>query len=74
VSCKFYGASGHPEFEKLLGSGGNQCALIVESFSPCRMEIAGQEVDFSRCELNGSQRAIQFENFVRLEFANVPKR
>lgn len=34
---------------RLLNSRGNQCGLIIHAHSPCRMEIAGQEVDWRSC-------------------------
>lgn len=36
-SCRFYGKNGM--FGMLIDQGGNQCALIIESYSPCAMEI-----------------------------------
>jgi hypothetical protein len=76
MKCKFYGtccaglmgSAAAPEFPVLLTQGGNQCGLIVEKYSPCRMEIAGQEVDFDQCELKGTARAEQFKNFERRQF------
>lgn len=57
-----------PEFRILVTNGGNQCGLIIESFSPCRMEIAGQEIDFDQCELKGTRRAEEFKDYERREF------
>jgi hypothetical protein len=35
----------------LMPTGGNQCALILTSHSPCRMEIAGELPDETACSL-----------------------
>jgi hypothetical protein len=51
-----------------VNQNGNQCALITESFAPCRMEMAGDTADLDRCELNGSARAIDIATFKRVEF------
>jgi hypothetical protein len=56
-----------PEFRVLVTQGGNQCGLIVESYSPCRMETAGLAVDFEQCELRGTGRADLFKDFERRE-------
>jgi hypothetical protein len=61
-----------PEFRVLVTQGGNQCGLIVESYSPCRMETAGLAVDFEQCELKGTGRAEIFQDFERREF--IPPR
>jgi hypothetical protein len=70
--CPYYGYHAVPEFQRLASQGGNQCGLIVESYSPCRMEVDGQLPDFAQCELNGSGRAIQFATFEVIEL--VPRR
>jgi hypothetical protein len=56
-----------PEFRVLVTQDGNQCGLIVESYSPCRMEMNGLAVDFEQCELKGSGRAELFQTFTRQE-------
>jgi hypothetical protein len=61
-----------PELRVLVTQGGNQCGLIVESYSPCRMEIAGLAVDFEECELKGTARAELLKDFERHEF--IPPR
>jgi hypothetical protein len=35
----------------LVAQGGNQCGLILDSYSPCRMEMRKEQPDFERCEL-----------------------
>lgn len=50
-NCPFYGVSWTPLCRPfmLLGTGGNQCALMVDSHSPCKLEIDGQPVDWKAC-------------------------
>jgi hypothetical protein len=55
MNCPFYGRSG-ARFPILLQSGGNQCALLVHSFSPCEMEMIGRAPDWKECELVKSFR------------------
>lgn len=55
MNCPFYGKHA-VAMEKLGGvlvdSGGNQCAIIARSFSPCVMEVwLGKEPDSNTCEL-----------------------
>ena len=38
--CRFYGMNGMAG--KLIPQGGNQCALIINSYSPCWMETEAQ--------------------------------
>ena len=47
--CRFYGHDG--QFGALIASHGNQCALVRESYSPCRMEIERRPVDETTCPL-----------------------
>jgi len=35
-----------------LDSDGNQCALKIRSYSPCQMEMAGDEPNWSECYFN----------------------
>jgi hypothetical protein len=53
MNCPFYGK--HPSIETGVimddPSGGNRCALIVDSHAPCLMEILGYPVDATSCEL-----------------------
>jgi hypothetical protein len=68
MGCKFYGAHAVPEFGAMFTQAGNQCALITGRYAPCRMEIAGEEVDFEKCELKGSRAAVEFAAFTRRDF------
>ena len=49
TGCRFYGMNGM--FGALIPIGGNQCALIVTSHSPCRMEMERESPDETRCPL-----------------------
>jgi hypothetical protein len=53
-ACPFYGFSGLGIMigAPLMDSRGNQCALQVESHSPCLMLIRGDKPDWAWCELN----------------------
>ena len=50
-NCPFYGYHlalvGRPFV--LLNSRGNQCAIVVDAFSPCYLEIEGKPVDWRVC-------------------------
>jgi hypothetical protein len=37
MSCRYYGKNGM--FGRLIHQGGNQCALIVDRYAPCQMEV-----------------------------------
>jgi len=47
----------------LVRSGGNQCALVTDSYRPCYMQLAGQQPELEACEWNGSARAVEFLQF-----------
>jgi hypothetical protein len=58
MNCPFYGRA---MYQKgvigaaipflLLDTNGNQCGLIADSHSPCRMEIDGETPDWRACIL-----------------------
>ena len=48
--CPFYGFNGM--WGSLLDSQGNQCALITTSYSPCQMEMAGQQPSWNLCPMH----------------------
>jgi hypothetical protein len=53
MSCPFYGKS-HAALQTagvLMDQGGNECALIFDSYAPCRMEMAGLAPDWASCPL-----------------------
>ena len=58
MNCPFYGrhmyiqgirGQGHPFL--LVEQKGNQCGLIVNSYSPCWMEQNGEPIDWKACPL-----------------------
>lgn len=59
MNCPFYGRHMYLSPTKegvmppfiLLDSQGNQCALVGDSFAPCRLEADGQPVEWSACPL-----------------------
>jgi hypothetical protein len=46
-NCPFYGYAMVGDIE--ISTGGNQCALIKNSHSPCRMEMEGKTPDWKIC-------------------------
>jgi hypothetical protein len=68
MNCPFYGHHASRSTRTLITSGGNECALIVEAYSGCRMETAGKDPDLELCELNGSGRAADFASFTQVMF------
>ena len=59
ANCPFYGRAmfvspiptrSHPPFV-LIPQSGNQCALVLSSNSPCRMELDGDTPDWQTCLL-----------------------
>lgn len=51
MSCPFYGKHASVEVGAIVEQHGNQCAIIVNSYSPCLMEQLGYPVDARACEL-----------------------
>jgi hypothetical protein len=59
MNCPFYGralyqtrfAATGPQPFVLIDSRGNQCAVVTDSHSPCRMEIHGEVPDWKTCPL-----------------------
>jgi len=48
--CPFYGFYG--AMGVFLDQKGNQCSLIVDSYSPCQMEKEGDAPDWNLCPFN----------------------
>lgn len=48
--CAFHGFSGMSDV--MMDSGGNQCALKTDSYSPCQMEMRGNKPYWSECPFN----------------------
>jgi hypothetical protein len=60
VDCPFYGhhlvkVEGRLPFLR-LDQDGNECALIVDAYSPCQMEIDGRDPDWKKCPIVESIR------------------
>jgi hypothetical protein len=59
-NCPFYGHSLVAIGRILLANQhGNQCALLVDSYSPCRREIAGEPVEWRGCPVLRSVSAFE---------------
>ena len=52
--CPFYGF--HFAMGLFMDSQGNQCAMMNDSYSPCRMEIAAKTPAWEQCPLNNRGR------------------
>lgn len=64
--CRYYGYAALERNRELVASHGNQCALIYNAHSPCRMEIEGDEPDLENCELHNTAREIDCRSFTIL--------
>lgn len=60
--CPFYGFS-HP-LPVLMDQGGNQCALITTSFSPCQMEINDQTPSWGECPFNNKKNETVIQKII----------
>ncbi len=49
MPCPFYGLGAHTDVLLLAATFGNQCALRVEGFAPCLMEVSGEEPAWGSC-------------------------
>lgn len=50
--CPFYGFH-YSGFQKVfMDSEGNQCAIIMQAYAPCKMEFRGQTPDWDKCPFN----------------------
>lgn len=51
MPCRYYGMS-HAVYNQtgeLISSGGNECGIYKQAFSPCALEVAGKPVDEEQC-------------------------
>lgn len=48
--CPFYGF--HAWQSMFMDQTGNQCALLIDSYSPCQMEVRNQKTDWNKCPFN----------------------
>ena len=62
--CPFYGYHFSERAGLLLDNGGNQCGLITDGYSPCRMEIDGLRVDWNVCPLNNRENSERFNRML----------
>jgi hypothetical protein len=53
--CPFYGYALVPDMMK--ASGGNQCAVITEAYTPCKMELVGETPDMNLCTVVNIRRS-----------------
>jgi hypothetical protein len=74
MSCPFYGRFAARTTRLLLATGGNQCGLIPETYTPCSMTSAGTEADWEQCDLNGCRRAEIFLQFATTSPATAAPR
>jgi hypothetical protein len=60
--CPFYGFryGGAPNI--FMDSEGNQCALMMKSYSPCKMEFNAQTPDWNKCPFNNEKNREALEN------------
>ena len=49
-ACPFYGFNAMMGI--LIDQNGNQCALITDSYSPCRMEMNSETPEWENCPAN----------------------
>jgi len=53
-ACPFYGFHIAPKYNAMVDQEGNQCALMMDSYSPCKMEIQGLEPCWNICSFYSS--------------------
>jgi len=68
TKCPLYGFA--YAIGNLIDSEGNQCAIITDRYSPCRMEILDQEICWKDCRFNSKESASNIEKI--LEFTIFP--
>lgn len=49
VNCPFHGCIGASG--ALQETDGNQCALVIDKFAPCELEVQGKAVDWRVCQV-----------------------
>ena len=60
--CPFYGFYTGPG--ALLDQKGNQCALMVDSYSPCQMGLQEQTPDWNKCRFNNEKNKRVIETII----------
>ncbi len=48
----------------MVDSKGNQCALVTDSYDPCRMETAGDEPNWSECPFNMKENEVKIQEYL----------
>ena len=61
TKCPFYGFTHLKNI--FADSYGNQCALVKNSYSPCKMEMDNQEVCWNKCKFD-RKKIFKFEEFL----------
>lgn len=61
--CPFYGFY-LSQMRVLIDQNGNQCALVVDSYSPCKMEIKKETPSWSVCPFNNTENKKLIEELV----------
>ncbi len=51
-ACPFYGFLAVTMDKIMLDQGGNKCALLINSYTPCQMEYSKQKTDWNKCDYN----------------------
>lgn len=65
MQCPFYGHDAIVSQGLLAATGGNQCALIVDAQTRCKLDADGLAPELDACDRNGSGRALLFATFTR---------
>lgn len=59
--CPFYGFDSVFDALVMKDSGGNQCALKTDSYSPCQMEMIGNKPSWFECPFNTEKNRKKIE-------------
>jgi len=54
----------------MVDTYGNQCALIINSYSPCQMEMNKENPDWNKCSFIGNKERIEL---ILAEFMVFPR-
>ena len=67
--CPFYGFRWPDRQLTLIHVGGNECGLDIDENGSCKMETAGQEVNFCECEVAANAQAFLKAGADRIRFS-----
>ena len=59
--CPFYGFHFCPPAGTINDQQGNQCALVTDVYSPCKLEVRGRSPDFRDCPFNNDRHRESLE-------------